>query len=1806
MTDLRNRLPAALFSSFTGGWSPWEVQKSKANEVIHTFIWLQFVAIPVTLAALLERHQSIWVITGVTVVIVFVFKYICYLFFGIFESSTSHVLETSSIEPVWVAVQEIFIKDEKPKPKPKPRRLLPPLSKAGRQNSESFDNITNASWNITNETPGSSTTADGTHVTQTAGLCLIKENPEVEMVADKQFERKPNISRPGSVDYGINCEANEKRSKLKSKMESQSEPEDKDGSNIEIEALLKQQKEPIEASARVICRQRPMRKSIRRHQQPNVMTSASCTIRKETSGSDPERLSVSDAKLQAGEMLPNLSRYNGRARGRLNTLKSVLSESSVVDVTNYETDKIESPKSAEDLSEEIHSILRAKRSQDQSEGTLEPWNFSRIEESATKTESVSSNGTSKRSNSPLQQVTTTSSRGQMVGSEMTLNMEGLGSNRSSSTRSRRTFTSRTDTPTPFQVGLFNFGLRSSNRGLGLGPPNLDLPEGYQESPSNPGIQMFNRNQLVERMSVTGTTLQRMERIRRNQRKQKYDVEQIFVKKFPRRKWPFYSLNLFGSFPVKLFYTKQDLSDLVDVSSNIGNVFLTTVTCGVISIVTSKLLLLERPISLLGYAKGSAVFSDSLLFLVAASCQYSTIKSPVPDVASPGHGYALSMAFARPVYFFLHAFIMLFLFYVVDVIGEEGHLRFYGIPLVNIKVLSVMIELFRILIYLMPVLFMLGLFARLITFLNWILEVLEIVLFGGTGSSGLKEAAISLGRSVVFTIPIIGLTYLSLSSSYQEQNFDSRILSIAASACISLSYLLSRASNGSPHHDVVAVKSIFGIKSPSDQTVCVQHRLENSIVNGLIMFLVYCLIGIGNVFNNNQINLGPMRMSIFTLVVLSLLCFIGFIRDYLLPRLRSQNPWIILKRPLLRTPEYKKFEVSEAAKVMWFDRIQFFFTILSKNLLLPLVFLNELWDAAGSEYFRSWPPFARSIAICVISFSIIRRCFRDCEFQWLIVLSAYLLVFDLQQYDFNEPVLVSWFIGNIVAGKVVGLYKRLCFMYVHIMPCASTWGSAFHAISQPISMPHSGWMYFQALVSTITSAPIKPLGGASVFLASYVRPLRFWEKTYRTKTGEDVRLQSQLETHRKKNETTQRNAIFYENLALSLRNQLAGDIALGRFGNVKEGDIFILASKSTATSLNGLIQIVEIGNGVVSFQFRGLEFKGTYCQQREVEAITEDQPSETHSTLCFLDHACCRGSQRWMFGIGAYLKNLLMTWSVIQRNYVMPGYSICDSSTDLFTMYDYRKQVKTYFVRCIIYFAAKYQKLGELVAKKINFLNEEEYNSDFYVCRSLSFSHLTDIDYETGSGGVSKVRFSLYFSEWANHCYVRCHPEETEASADFLTFVFALSIIGRKSISNASQGANSADPAIFLNGLHSMFQGNIMPDFCDEWVFTDDMAILNEIIAPALRLSIKLQSDEMKKGLTLGEAEADHSEMWKEIEIARKTVICHENDPKWREAVLNNEPELFSFRHIITEDESSEYRILMLIRRHLSFKVIKINSESVRGNWAAQQEELVFVRNQNPERGSIQNARAILRNIINSSCDQPIGYPSYVSPILTSYATTHRAMKELTGEELSFTGIYHGTLRFINECLLSCVSCNSGIGLPENIPLSTMMRSNQEEPAPLPPTTHNETVFVQVDNGGSVSSLETLSSLSDHDLHRAAEIIDSNQVLSNLDGFRRGGPQFVHWENPEWRNNGGARSWGSWRPSNETKGVVVWGWYPCHRLQSKRSHIHTAILLLEVEDGSVMRYVPIQKPGVILYSLESSATSTRSSDSPSDHSETADH
>ena len=81
----------------------------------------------------------------------------------------------------------------------------------------------------------------------------------------------------------------------------------------------------------------------------------------------------------------------------------------------------------------------------------------------------------------------------------------------------------------------------------------------------------------------------------------------------------------------------------------------------------------------------------------------------------------------------------------------------------------------------------------------------------------------------------------------------------------------------------------------------------------------------------------------------------------------------------------------------------------------------------------------------------------------------------------------------------------------------------------------------------------------------------------------------------------------------------------------QGDCFVLASDN----LNCLVHLVELANGLVTFQVRGLEFRGTYCQQREVEAISEGVEDDDSCCCCEPGHlphmlgANAAFNQRWL-------------------------------------------------------------------------------------------------------------------------------------------------------------------------------------------------------------------------------------------------------------------------------------------------------------------------------------------------------------------------------------------------------------------------------------------------------------------------------------------------------------------------------------------------------------------------------------------------
>ena len=130
------------------------------------------------------------------------------------------------------------------------------------------------------------------------------------------------------------------------------------------------------------------------------------------------------------------------------------------------------------------------------------------------------------------------------------------------------------------------------------------------------------------------------------------------------------------------------------------------------------------------------------------------------------------------------------------------------------------------------------------------------------------------------------------------------------------------------------------------------------------------------------------------------------------------------------------------------------------------------------------------------------------------------------------------------------------------------------------------------------------------------------------------------------------------------------------------------------------------------------------------------------------------------------------------------------------------------------------------------------------------------------------------------------------------------------------------------------------------------------------------------------------------EYQEELVVCHEGDPEWRKGILADRPSLLSIRKSKSDriNEQPEYHIMTLNLRYSKFKVVKVNKESVRSMWAAQQQELVYYGNQNEERGSIQQMKAVLRNLVTQSCDLPVGYPIFISPLTTSYTSREPQLK----------------------------------------------------------------------------------------------------------------------------------------------------------------------------------------------------------------------
>ncbi|XP_054423312.1 pecanex-like protein 1 isoform X3 [Pteronotus mesoamericanus] len=1016
------------------------------------------------------------------------------------------------------------------------------------------------------------------------------------------------------------------------------------------------------------------------------------------------------------------------------------------------------------------------------------------------------------------------------------------------------------------------------------------------------------------------------------------------------------------------------------------------------------------------------FRDIWVFqfcLVIASCQYSLLKSVQPDSSSPRHGHNRIIAYSRPVYFCLCCGLIWLLDY-----GSRNltttKFKLYGITFTNPLVLVSARDLVIVFTLCFPIVFFVGLLPQVNTFVMYLCEQLDIHIFGGNATTSLFAALYSFICSIVAVALLYGLCYGALKDSWDGQHIPV-LFSVFCGLLVAVSYHLSRQSSDPSVLFSLMQSKIFPKteeKNPEDPLSEVKdplpEKLRNSVSERLQSDLVVCIV-IGVLYFAIHVS------TVFTVlqpalkyVLYALVGFIGFVTHYVLPQVRKQLPWHCFSHPLLKTVEYNQYEVRNAATMMWFEKLHVWLLFMEKNIIYPLIVLNELSSSAETIASpKKLDTELGALMITIAGLKLLRSSFSSPTYQYVTVIFT-VLFFKIDYEAFSETMLLDLFFMSILFNKLWELLYKLQFVYTYIAPWQITWGSAFHAFAQPFAVPHSAMLFVQAAVSAFFSTPLNPFLGSAIFITSYVRPVKFWERDYNTKRVDhsNTRLASQLDRNPGSDDNNL-NSIFYEHLTRSLQHSLCGDLLLGRWGNYSTGDCFILASDY----LNALVHLIEIGNGLVTFQLRGLEFRGTYCQQREVEAITEGV--EEDEGFC-----CCEpGHIPHVLSFNAAFGQRWLAWEVIVTKYILEGYSITDNSAaSMLQVFDLRKVLTTYYVKGIIYYVTTSSKLEEWLANETMQEGLRLCADRNYVDVDPTFNPNIDEDYDHRLAGISRESFCVIYLNWIEYCSSRrAKPLDVDKDSSLVTLCYGLCVLGRRALGTASHHMSS-NLESFLYGLHALFKGDFrISSIRDEWIFAD-MELLRKVVVPGIRMSIKLHQDHF----TSPDEYDDPTVLYEAIVSHEKNlVIAHEGDPAWRSAVLANSPSLLALRHVM-DDGTNEYKIIMLNRRYLSFRVIKVNKECVRGLWAGQQQELVFLRNRNPERGSIQNAKQALRNMINSSCDQPIGYPIFVSPLTTSYSDTHEQLKEILGGPISLGNIRNFIVSTWHRLRKGCgAGCNSG-------------------------------------------------------------------------------------------------------------------------------------------------------------------------------------
>ena len=152
-----------------------------------------------------------------------------------------------------------------------------------------------------------------------------------------------------------------------------------------------------------------------------------------------------------------------------------------------------------------------------------------------------------------------------------------------------------------------------------------------------------------------------------------------------------------------------------------------------------------------------------------------------------------------------------------------------------------------------------------------------------------------------------------------------------------------------------------------------------------------------------------------------------------------------------------------------------------------------------------------------------------------------------------------------------------------------------------------------------------------------------------------------------------------------------------------------------------------------------------------------------------------------------------------------------------------------------------------------------------------------------------------------------------------------------------------------------------------------------VVVPAARiliLSIYLEQASMVSAPELNDELIDHLDSYEDM-----FVVTNVGSEKFVHEFQSGQ------KRIIALENVNGGRNILIFNRNISeWTILRYDRENMRSLWASQIYEIMFFLSDSSERESIQSNPHFLHNLVTQSCDLPIGYPAFVSPISTSHYT----------------------------------------------------------------------------------------------------------------------------------------------------------------------------------------------------------------------------